>query len=68
MHSLTDHILIEDVIQVFFVSSLLLGAICKTCKYVVVAEVTQKLLFSKGAAHSLDMERFNFTKLNYVEV
>jgi len=68
MHGLTDHILIEDVIQVFFISSLLLGAIFDTNQYVVVAEVMQKLLFTKGAAHSLDMERFNFTKLNDVEV
>jgi hypothetical protein len=35
---------------------------------VVVAEVMQKLVFSKGAAHRLDMERFYFTKLNDVEV
>jgi hypothetical protein len=34
----------------------------------VVAEVMQKLSFTKGAAHSLDMERFNLTKLNDVEV
>jgi hypothetical protein len=49
-------------------SSLLLGAICDTDPYVVVAEVMQKLLFSKGAAHSLDMERFNVTKLIDVKV
>jgi len=44
MESLIDHILIEDVIQVCFISSLLLGAICDTDHYMVAVEVVQKLI------------------------
>jgi hypothetical protein len=41
---------------------------CNTDQYLVVAKFGERLIVSKQAAQTFDVERFNFMKLNELEV
>jgi len=68
-HNRIDHILIDRIwhLSVLDVRSCR-GADCDTEQYLVVAKVRERLIVSKQAAQTFDVERFNLMKLNELEV
>jgi len=67
-HNLTDHILIDRQYSSILNVRSFTGDDCDTVHYPVVAKVREKLEVCKRAAQKFHVERFNFRKLNELEV